>query len=94
MTRGMLWQALAMPLSERDLRYVRTLIHDALALADVLPHRTVEGAQGLDRSGQQIETDLSLAETLLSETASAVDKETARREARDTVHPSNQHGLD
>lgn len=83
-----------MPLSERDLRYVRVLIHDALALTDVLPHKAVAGALGLARSGQQIETDLSLVDTLLSETSSAVDKETARKEARDTVHPSNQHGLD
>jgi hypothetical protein len=70
------------------------LIHDALALADVLPHRAVEGALGLDKSGEQIEKDLSLANILLSDTASTDERVRARADAKVNVHPSNRHKLD
>jgi hypothetical protein len=83
-----------MPISEEDLRYARVLIYDALALTDVLPHRAVEGALGLEKSGEQIEKDLSLANILLSDTASADERVRARADAKGNVHLSNRHKLD
>ena len=73
-----------MEISAEDLTIVRALVDDAHTLSNVLPDTS---------SGKHMADDLEFAAVLLSPRSSEQDKATARKEAGNTVHPSNRHKL-